>query len=63
MPPPKYRDETGLRRMRLPVDVTDAQLAAIDEYRFAKHLPSRSEAVRQLLMTGMSSGDEPDRGT
>ena len=58
MPPPKDRVETALRRVRLPIDATDAELAAIDEYRFAKHVPSRSEAVRQLLVTGMSNGDE-----
>lgn len=47
----------GRRSVRLNIDVTDAELAAIDDYRFAKHLPSRSEAFRQLLMAGMSGGD------
>jgi hypothetical protein len=52
----------GRRDVRLAIQVTDAELVAIDDYRFANHLPSRSEAVRQLLMTGMSGGDEqPDR--
>jgi hypothetical protein len=58
MPSPKDSVGSERRHVRLPIDVTDAQLAAIDDYRFANHLPSRSEAVRQLLMTGMLSGDE-----
>ena len=58
MPSPKDRVGSKRRHVRLPIDITDAQLAAIDDYRLANHLPSRSEVVRQLLMTGMLSGDE-----
>jgi hypothetical protein len=60
---PSDRAETGRRRVRLPIEVTDAELTAIDDYRSAKHVPSRSEAVRRLLMTGMFNGDEPDQRT
>jgi hypothetical protein len=54
---PRDRAETGRRRVRLPIEITEAELAAIDDYRFARQLPSRSEAVRRLLMAGMSSDD------
>jgi hypothetical protein len=41
----------------------DAELAAIDDYRFQNRIPSRAAAVRQLLRLGMAAlGSEPNRG-
>jgi hypothetical protein len=44
------------RSIRLSVEVTADELAAIDDFRFAARCPSRSEAVRELLKIGMASG-------
>ena len=57
MSPDRHRPaDSGSRRVRLQVHLTEAEHAAIDEYRFAKRLPSLSAAVRQLLMAGLASG-------
>ena len=47
---------TGLsRETRLQIMLDDAELAAIDDYRFANRMPSRAAAVRQLLRLGMKA--------
>jgi len=43
------------RRVRIQIRLSEAEYAAIEDYRLAKHLPNLSEAIRQLLMTGMSA--------
>jgi metal-responsive CopG/Arc/MetJ family transcriptional regulator len=43
------------RRVRLQVQLSDAVVAAIDDYRFATRATSRSEAVRQLLKKGQAA--------
>ena len=48
------------RRVRLSIEVTADELAAIDDFRFGTRCPSRSEAVRELLKIGMASG-QPTR--
>ena len=55
---------TGLsRETRLQIMLDDAELAAIDDYRFQHRMPSRAAAVRQLLRLGLAAlGVEPDRG-
>jgi hypothetical protein len=55
---------TGLsRETRLQIMLDDAELAAIDDYRFQNRIPSRAAAVRQLLRLGMQAlGVEPNRG-
>jgi hypothetical protein len=54
---------TGLsRETRLQIMLDDAELAAIDDYRFQHRMPSRAAAVRQLLRLGLAAlGVEPDR--
>jgi hypothetical protein len=43
------------RKVRLIVDLTEEELVAIDDYRFATRCPSRAAAVRELLKIGMTS--------
>jgi hypothetical protein len=51
------------RETRLQIMLDDAELAAIDDYRFQNRIPSRAAAVRQLLRLGMAAlGAEPSRG-
>lgn len=42
------------RETRLQIMLEDAELAAIDEWRFKHHMPSRAAAVRHLLQLGLS---------
>jgi hypothetical protein len=55
---------TGLsRETRLQIMLDDAELAAIDDYRFQHRMPSRAAAVRQLLRLGMEAlGADASRG-
>ena len=55
---------TGLsRETRLQIMLDDAELAAIDDYRFQNRIPSRAAAVRQLLRLGMQAlSVEPSHG-
>ena len=52
------------RLVRLQVELSDATIAAIDDYRFARRLRNRSEAVRHLLKVGQAAqlpdGDSTD---
>ena len=51
------------RETRLQIMLDDAELAAIDDYRFQHRIPSRAAAVRQLLRLGMqASGVQANRG-
>jgi len=43
------------RDIRLSVELTQDELAAIDDFRFAVRSPSRAAAVRELLKIGMAS--------
>ena len=54
---------TGLaRETRLQIMLDDAELAAVDDYRFQNRIPSRA-AVRQLLRLGLQAiATEPSRG-
>ena len=50
------------RETRLQIMLDDAELAAIDDYRFQNRIPSRAAAVRQLLRLGMQTiSAEPSR--
>ena len=55
---------TGLsRETRLQIMLDDAELAAVDDYRFQNRIPSRAAAVRQLLRLGLQAlATEPNRG-
>lgn len=47
--PPDPRGE------RLQIMLTRTELAAVDAWRFNKHMPSRAAAVRELLRRGLSA--------
>jgi hypothetical protein len=44
-----------LRAERLQIMLDDVELAAVDEFRFKKHMPSRAAAVRELLKRGLAA--------
>ena len=46
----------GLARgERLQIMLTDEELAALDDWRFDKRMPSRASAVRELLKRGLTA--------
>ena len=47
------------RLVRLQVALSDATIAAIDDYRFATGTRNRSEAIRHLLQVGRAATDQP----
>jgi hypothetical protein len=49
--------------VRLPLMVTRAEAAAIDEWRFANRIPTRAEAIRRIIALGLAShsGQQTDQ--
>ncbi|TIV39590.1 MAG: hypothetical protein E5V99_04440, partial [Mesorhizobium sp.] len=43
------------RPQRLQIMLTEEELAALENWRFEKRMPSRSAAVRELLRRGLAS--------
>ena len=43
------------RGERLQIMLTDAELAALDDWRFEKRMPSRAAAIRELLKRGLAA--------
>jgi hypothetical protein len=43
------------RPERLQIMLTDEELAAIDDWRFSRRLPTRAAAVRELLRRGLAA--------
>ncbi|MBS0360020.1 MAG: hypothetical protein JSR98_01465 [Proteobacteria bacterium] len=43
------------REERLQIMLTDGELAALDDWRFARRMPSRAAAVRELLRLGLAA--------
>jgi hypothetical protein len=43
------------REERLQIMLTDEELAALDDWRFARRMPSRASAVRELLKRGLAA--------
>lgn len=43
------------REERLQVMLTERELAALDDWRFARRMPSRAAAVRELLKRGLAA--------
>jgi hypothetical protein len=43
------------RGERLQIMLTDSEQAALDDWRFAKRMPSRAAAVRELLKRGLAA--------
>ncbi|MDG4675828.1 hypothetical protein P9A16_32520 [Shinella sp. 838] len=56
---PKSRDDKQLHTERVPMHMTKSEVAAVDDWRFARRIGSRSEAIRQLVSLGLNhSADE-----
>jgi hypothetical protein len=43
------------RAERLQIMLTDDELAAIDDWRFDRRMPSRASAIRELLKRGLAA--------
>ena len=43
------------RGERLQIMLTDAEMTALDDWRFVKRMPSRAAAVRELLKRGLAA--------
>jgi hypothetical protein len=43
------------RGERLQIMLTDDELAALDDWRFAKRMPSRASTIRELLKRGLAA--------
>ena len=43
------------RGERLQIMLTDAEMAALDDWRFSKRMPSRASAIRELLKRGLQA--------
>jgi len=43
------------REERLQIMLTDEELDALDDWRFARRMPSRAAAVRELLKRGLAA--------
>lgn len=43
------------REQRLQIMLTEDELAAIDDWRFARRMPTRAAAVRELLKRGLTA--------
>jgi hypothetical protein len=44
-----------IRGERLQIMLTESEQAALDDWRFAKRMPSRASAVRELLKRGLAA--------
>lgn len=57
------------REHRVPIKVSDEEIASIDAWRFANQIATRSDAIRQLCRIGMKAkgpaeaATSPDRGS
>lgn len=45
-----------MRGERLQVMLTETELSALDDWRFARRMPSRAAAIRELLRLGLAAG-------
>jgi hypothetical protein len=44
-----------MREQRLQIMLTEEELAAIDDWRFERRMPTRAAAVRELLKRGLTA--------
>lgn len=44
-----------MREQRLQIMLTEEELSAIDDWRFARRMPTRAAAVRELLKRGLAA--------
>lgn len=49
------------RENRVPIMMSDAELKAVDDWRFANRVATRSEAVRRLVRIGLATDDWIDQ--
>lgn len=49
------RSTQRLRAERLQIMLNDEELAALDDFRFKRRMPSRAAAVRELLKRGLAA--------
>jgi metal-responsive CopG/Arc/MetJ family transcriptional regulator len=47
--------ETSGKTERVHIALEPAELTAIDDYRFAARIPTRSEAIRRLIQAGLKA--------
>lgn len=43
------------RQERLQIMLTESELSAVDDWRFARRMPSRASAIRELLKRGLAA--------
>lgn len=55
MPDKEIPSPASKRIERLQVMITEQELTALDAWRFAAHMPSRSAAVRELVRRGLAA--------
>ena len=48
------------RENRIPVMLTDEELKAIDDWRFANRIATRAAAIRHLCTIGLTSPSRPE---
>lgn len=48
-------ESARLRGERLQIMLDEGELAAVDDFRFKKRMPSRASAVRELLRRGLAA--------
>lgn len=53
------RENAERKTARVPIMFSLAELEAIDEWRFASRIPTRSEAIRRLCQIALTEGREP----
>lgn len=46
---------------RITISISPAELASLDDWRFARRIGSRSEAIRQLIARGLTVPDEGEK--
>ncbi len=56
-------DETAKRTEKLQIMLNDAEITAIDDWRFENRLPSRAAAIRELISRGLHSTEFADPST
>jgi len=48
------------REQRLQIMLTEAELRAVDDWRFQRRMPTRAAAVRELLKRGLAAEGFPE---
>ena len=51
---------SSMKNVRIPFMVTTSEAEAIDEWRYRNKVPSRAEAMRQLIALGLVADTNPN---